>query len=198
MKKKEIRSERFAREYVIDLNGEKAAIRAGYSPKTARAQASRLLTKGNVKAIIEADSRSVAEKLGIKAETVLRELQLMGMANMLDYVQPQENGTMRLDFSKITREQGAAIQEITTEEFSVPGEDDEDTRIVTKMKFKLSDKRSSLELLGKHLSLFADKTEISGPGGGPIPIEIVSRIPRPVRGSSTDNNRNLLAVSKTS
>lgn len=41
------------------------------------------------------------------------------------------------------------------------------------MKFKLADKKSSLELLGKHLKLFTDKVEHTGAGGGPIEVLVV-------------------------
>lgn len=40
------RQKRFVEEYLIDLNARQAAIRAGYSPKTAQEQASRLLANG--------------------------------------------------------------------------------------------------------------------------------------------------------
>lgn len=46
------KQKRFCEEYVIDFNGKQAAIRTGYSPKTANEQASRLLTNVNVKKYI--------------------------------------------------------------------------------------------------------------------------------------------------
>jgi len=52
------RERRFVEEYLVDLKGEAAAIRAGYSPKTARGQASRLLTKVNISAALEGDTRN--------------------------------------------------------------------------------------------------------------------------------------------
>ena len=184
IKKKELRDERFAREYVKDLNGEQAAIRAGYSAKSARSKASQLLTKVNVQALIAELTKKQADKLDLSAEKVLRELMLMGFSNMQDYVSVQKDGFAYVDLSKLTREQAAAIQEITTDSYVEDAEDDEGqegSRVVTKVKFKLADKRGSLELLGKHLKLFVDHTEVSGPGGGPVPISIVSHISRPQR-----------------
>jgi phage terminase small subunit len=72
-KKRAIRESIFAREYVADskLNGQEAAIRAGYSPKTARAAASRLLTKSNVQAMIAELTKAQADALDLKAEQVL-------------------------------------------------------------------------------------------------------------------------------
>ncbi len=183
-KKKELREERFAREYVIDLNGEQAAIRAGLAPKSARVEASKLLTKPNVQALIVELTKTKADKLDLTAERVLRELMLMGFSNMQDYVSVQKDGFAYVDLSKLTREQAAAIQEITTDSYVSEGEDDdgqEEGRVITKVKFKLADKRGSLELLGKYLKLFTDRTEVTGPGGEKLEIIVrnVGRIHKP-------------------
>lgn len=62
---------RFADEYLVDLNGTQAAIRAGYSPKTANVQASQLLTNLNIQTYIKEKSQTIADKLGIDAQYVL-------------------------------------------------------------------------------------------------------------------------------
>jgi phage terminase small subunit len=64
----------FVREYLVDGNGAKAALRAGYKKETARVQASRLLTKSNIKAAIEAGQQKLAEKTETEAEWVRRRL----------------------------------------------------------------------------------------------------------------------------
>jgi len=92
------------------LNGARAAIAAGYSEKTARAAASRLLTKSNVQELIEKLTAARAQRLDISADRVLWELAKMAFANMLDYVTVQ-NGDAYIDLSKLTRDQAAAIQE---------------------------------------------------------------------------------------
>jgi phage terminase small subunit len=68
------REEIFAREYIIDLNGQAAAERAGYAPKTARITASRLLTKANIRDIIAKLTKEKFAKLDISADWVLGEL----------------------------------------------------------------------------------------------------------------------------
>lgn len=65
------KQERFVQEYLIDLNGKQAAIRAGYSPATAESQASRLLTYAKVSEYLKQKAQTVADKLGITAEYVL-------------------------------------------------------------------------------------------------------------------------------
>lgn len=188
-KKKELREEIFAREYVKDLNGQQAAIRAGYSEKTARAQASRLLTKSNVQAIIADLTKKKADDLGLSAEKVLRELMLMGFSNMLDYISVQKDGFAYVDLSKLSREQAAAIQEITTDSYVADSEDDEGEeqgRVVTKVKFKLADKRGSLELLGKYLRLFGERLDIGTVDNKPIELIVrnIGRVHQPDAGKS--------------
>jgi len=61
----------FCREYVVDLNGKQAAIRAGYSPYGAEVQASRLLTNVNVQVRIQELMDKRSAKTEINAEYVL-------------------------------------------------------------------------------------------------------------------------------
>lgn len=67
------RQERFVGEYMIDMNGTQAAVRSGYSPKTAKAQGSRLLTNADVAAAVTAAKQARAEATRIDAAWVLRE-----------------------------------------------------------------------------------------------------------------------------
>lgn len=150
----------FVRHYLADpkLNATKAAIAAGYSQKTAAVIGSENLKKPNIAAEIAKQTEKVAGKLEITRERVLRELALMGFANMMDYMSITDDGEALLDFSDLSRDQAAAIQEITTDTYTEPDPANEkERRVVKKIKFKLSDKRGSLELLGKHLNLFTDK-----------------------------------------
>lgn len=68
------RQERFVDEYLVDLNGTQAAIRAGYSVKAAHVTGSRLLTNDKVAAAISAAKRERSEATKIDAEYVLRKL----------------------------------------------------------------------------------------------------------------------------
>lgn len=65
------RQQQFVREYIIDLNATQAAIRAGYSEKSARAVASRLLTDANISTAVEQAKAARAEKTGISQDYVL-------------------------------------------------------------------------------------------------------------------------------
>jgi len=160
MNKRADREERFAHEYVKDLNGTRAAIAAGYAEKSAFVTASRLLRKAKVQERIAELHQRLLDKCDVTAEKGLADIAKLAFANMLDYVTPQSDGTAFVDLSKLTREQAAAIQEISTDEV-VEGRE-ENAKTIRRVRFKLSDKRGSLELLGRHLRLFADKVELTG------------------------------------
>ena len=153
------KQEQFCREYLLDFNATQAAIRAGYSPKTANEQGAQLLAKLSVAQRIEELTAARAETLAVKVNDVVAELARMGFANILDYVTITERGHAYVDLSKMTREQAAAIGELTSEEY-VEGKG-EDARLVKRTKIKLVDKRGPLELLGKHLGMFPTKVDLN-------------------------------------
>lgn len=68
------KQEMFVKEYLVDLNATQAAIRAGYSAKTAKEQASMLLTKLNIQDAIQKAMQKRAESIGRTAHDVLRDL----------------------------------------------------------------------------------------------------------------------------
>ena len=69
-----VRQVRFVDEYLIDLNGTQAAIRAGYSPNGAKVTASRLLTKSNLRALLKRRQAETAARLQVTREDVVRGL----------------------------------------------------------------------------------------------------------------------------
>lgn len=160
MKRKlEERKEIFCRAYIIDLNATNAAKIAGYSEKTAYSLGQRLLKNVEVQARIVKLQKAQCDKLDITAERVLRELALLAYANMDDYVDVQE-GKRVLNSAKPTRDQMAAVCEIT--EDTTGGSGDGERKAVMRTRFKLVDKGINLERLGRHLKLFTDKVEHSG------------------------------------
>jgi phage terminase small subunit len=71
-----------------------------------------------------------------------------------------------VDVSQLTREQTAAIQEVTVDTY-MDGSG-ADAREVKKVKFKLADKSAALVALGRHHKLFTDKFKHGGKDGRPI------------------------------
>lgn len=151
------KQERFCREWVIDHNGTQAAIRAGYSPRTANEQAARMLTIANVRARVNYLDAKIVHGLEIAAETTVKELAKLAYVNMDDFVIMQADGSAVLNLEATTREHRAAIQEITVDEY-VDGKG-EAARPVKRVKVKLYDKRQALVDLGRHQGIFQADNE---------------------------------------
>ena len=152
----------FVNEYIIDLNATQAAIRAGYSKKTAQQVSSRMLLNVVIKEAVQhaMDARTVRTQ--VTADRVLSELAKLGYSNIEDYVTIGDDGLPTVDFSDLTREQFAAITEVTVETRREHNSDKEDAATIEKVRFKLADKRAALVDIGRHLKLFTDKVEHSG------------------------------------
>lgn len=67
------KQKRFVQEYMIDLNAKQAAIRAGYSKKTAEVQGSRLLSYAKVAGAIAEKQAQLAEVYEVSQESLARE-----------------------------------------------------------------------------------------------------------------------------
>ena len=140
------KQQRFCDEYLIDLNATQAAIRAGYSPRTAEQAASRLLTIVKVSDEIAREMAERSKRTGINQDRVVKELAKLAFVNIADVVD-LENETVRIS---ATDEDLACIQSVKIK----PSE------FGTEREIKLYDKKSSLELLGRHLGMFKDKIEV--------------------------------------
>lgn len=101
----------FIEEYLIDLNATQAAIRAGYSEKSARVHASKLLTNANIQECLSEKMNERSKNAEVNAEKVLNELSSIAFADLT------EKGLIRP-----------------------------------------SDKIRALELLGKHLAMFTERS----------------------------------------
>lgn len=164
------KQERFCEEYLVDLNASAAARRAGYSQATAGATGNENLQKPEIASRIAEMRKERSERVQVDSDRVLRELCLLGFSNMADFLRNQEDGTAFLDFSMLTRDQAAAIQEFVVDEY-MEGKG-EDARPVKKTKFKLADKKGALVEIGRHLGMFDDKLRLMGADGGPLNIVI--------------------------
>lgn len=138
------RQRRFCEEYLLDLNATQAAIRAGYSNKTARSQAERLLTKVDISMAIENLIQERKERTQRDADEVIHRLWVI----------------VEADVRKLFNEHGVAL---TPEKF------DKDTAAAVAgieytdkggYKVRLNDRLKALERLGKHLGMFTDKVEV--------------------------------------
>lgn len=81
------KQQRFVEEYLVDLNGTQAAIRAGYSPNGAEVTASKLLTLAKVQAAVSEGRRKLSERAEISQEMVLKRWLEIATANPNDLIQ---------------------------------------------------------------------------------------------------------------
>lgn len=160
----------FVAEYLIDLNASAAARRAGYSPKTADRTGYENLRKPEIAAAIQEAMQERAKRTEVTADRVLSELALLAFSNMADYIRITSEGDPYIDLSDLTREQAAALTEATIHDYK-DGRGP-DARDVRQVRIKLGDKKSALELLGKHLGLFTDKVENTHKFDGFVGVDI--------------------------
>lgn len=146
MAKLTAKQQRFCDEYLIDLNATQAAIRAGYSAKTADAIGCENLTKPNIQQEIAKRMAERSKRTGINQDRVLQEIAKLALVNIDDVVD-LETGRVR---ETATKEDLACIQSIKIKP----------TEFGTEREIKFYDKKGSLELAGKHLGMFKDKAEV--------------------------------------
>lgn len=163
MAKLTAKQKRFIEEYLIDLNATQAAIRAGYSPDTAKEIGCENLTKLNIKNEIDKAIAQRSRRTGISQDRVLRELAKIAFVNPSDVI----------NFGQATVKNSASEDDLATiasvKVKTIPTEDGD----IEEREVKLYDKLKALDLIGKHLGMFKDKVEVNGDMG----VKIVDDIP---------------------
>lgn len=143
------KQKRFCEEYTVDFNGLQAAIRAGYSEKTANQQASRLLTKVNIQQYIKGLQEKLSKKTEITKERIVAEYAKLAFFDIRKLF--NESGGLK-DPEEWDDETAAAVAGL--ENMDMRGIEGEPAPGVIK-KVKLSDKRAALDSLCKVLGFNA-------------------------------------------
>lgn len=154
------KQERFCAEFLVDMNGKQAAIRAGYSAKTAEVQASRLLSNAKVALRLNALRSVIEEETGITVKRVLEEYAKIAFFDPSKIFKSTVGGDPYIDVSEATPDEWAAVTSIQCEDYT-DGRG-EDAREVRKVKVTLADKKGALDSIAKHLGMFTEKVEHSG------------------------------------
>lgn len=157
MKRNNNKIRRFVAEYLKDQNGTQAAIRAGYSKRTANEQAARLLTKVSVKKKIESALRKAEAAAGVTIADTLRKISRLADSDIRELF--NDDGSLK-NVKDWPDEIALSVSSVEVDElFEGTGRDRE--QVGETKKVKLWDKVKALEMLGRHLKMFTDKTEIS-------------------------------------
>lgn len=144
------RAARFVQEYLIDLNREKAAVRAGYSAKSARTQAYTLMQNPDVIKAMDAGKKLIAERAMINQDEVIKELALIGFADMQDFIKVDESGCVTvLPLESLPKGKSRIIKRVKERRIikACQGTKDkpsEDTVLEATLEFELHDKVKSL------------------------------------------------------
>lgn len=142
----------FVAEYLIDLNATRAAIRAGYSEKTAGRTGCRLLRNAAVREAVEREQAGRAERTGITADRVLAELANIAFADPRDLMEWGPDGVTLKDSASLTAGQSASVAEVAEGSGGT-------------LRLRKHDKVKALELLARHIGMFRDRVETEVSGG---------------------------------
>ncbi len=156
------KQQKFVDEYLVDLNATQAAIRAGYSEKTARQMATENLSKPNIAKAIEERQKALQEKTGITQERVLAELKNLAFLDIRKLF--NDDGSLK-NIKDLDDDTAAAVAGLDV--YTERGSGDTPA-IGTTSKIKLVDKRGSLELLMRHMGMLNDKLNVGGQKDNPL------------------------------
>ena len=148
----------FVKEYLIDLNGTQAAIRAGYSPSSAYSIAEENMRKPEVAEAIQAAMDQRGKRTGITADRVLAEIERLALFDPADLI----NVKCPQDIADLPEDQRRAI---------TGWKWDKDGNFIITMV-----KQGALEMLGRHHKLFTDKVDLSNSDGNLRPAAPVYNI----------------------
>lgn len=144
------KQQRFVNEYLIDLNATQAAIRAGYSVKTATEIGCENLTKPNIQQAIAEKMAERSKRTGVNQDRVVLELAKIAFVKMTDIV--DSNGKIK---DSATDDDLSCIESVKYK-YS-----DTDTGYSIEREVKVGSKLKALELLGKHLGMWNDKLDVN-------------------------------------
>jgi phage terminase small subunit len=146
---------RFVDEYAVDLNGAQAAIRAGYSKKTAKEQASRLLTNAHIGAAVQQRLAVSTKKAHLTVERIDQEIARLAFSDKRKLYRP--DGTLKAPHEWDDDTAAAVAGVEVSELWEGHGEDREQVGVVKKVK--VWDKPAALTLAARRLALLRDKTD---------------------------------------
>lgn len=138
----------FIEEYLIDFNATQAAIRAGYSSKTANRIATENLSKPVIQKEIERRIQERQQRTEITQDRIVEELAALSFSKITDYLEIENGEVIFKDTSELTEDQKRAILSVKQTQYGI--------------EIKLNNKTKPLELLGRHLGMWNDKESPNG------------------------------------
>ncbi|MCG7985054.1 MAG: terminase small subunit [Candidatus Thiodiazotropha lotti] len=162
-----LKQQQFVLEYTKDFNGAQAAIRAGYSAKTARTKAAQLLAIVSVQSALQEEVAKIQEDTRDDAKMLREQLREEVTADYADLY--NDDGSLKKPSEWPMAFRRGLVSGMKIEAVSQRGDDSNDIEIVTVKEVKLADRTKIKELFGKHKAVQAfDKEQ----GTGEIHIHI--------------------------
>jgi len=163
----------FVDEYLIDMNGTQAAIRAGYSEATAQEQSSQLLDRPDIRELVEQRQKDRIDRTQISQDLTVNELKAIALSDIADFVIVKEGGVIeQRPFNELKKEQTRCVKKIRQTVRTAQSSDGTVIHQTAVLELELYDKVKSLELLGRHLGIFNDKLTLDGA----LPLQIVFEV----------------------
>lgn len=157
------KQQRFVEEYLVDLNATQAAIRAGYSQKTAQEIGSENLSKPIIRQAVEAAVAARSDRTRVTADDVVRELKRVAFLDPRRVLSWGPQGVTVRPSESLSADDAAAVAEASQTVTEAGGT----------VRVKLADKLRALELLGKHLGMFVDRQQVDSTARVVVVEEIV-------------------------
>jgi phage terminase small subunit len=158
----------FVAEYLVDLNATQAAIRAGYSAKTAEVIGHQNLRKPQIAEALEQAIAARAAEVKVSAHEVLDEL-LVLMRSDVRHFEVDHDGRLTLAPGAPDR----AWRAVSSVKHKVRSytDDNGNTETTREIEFRLWDKNSAIDKVAKHIRFYPpEKIEVTGEDGGPVMV----------------------------
>jgi len=154
------KQQRFVEEYLVDLNATQAAVRAGYSDRTAYSVGPENLKKPGIVAALTDARAKRSERTEITADRVLEEYAKIAFSDMRAFAKWGPDGVTLIKSDKLPEGAALCVAEVSETKTQFGGS----------IKFKLHDKKGALDSVARHLGMFTERVELTGKNGGPLEV----------------------------
>lgn len=160
------KQERFCQEYMVDFNGTRAAIAAGYSAESASVIAAENLVKPKIAVRLAQLKKEAAESFGVSKQQLIDELKKTAFFDIRTIY--TDNNALK-DVKDFDDNAAGAIAGIEVDELFGFNDEGERTKTGITTKVKTNSKLGAIERISKMLGFDAPtKGELSGPNGTPL------------------------------
>ena len=166
----DLKHKKFVSEYLKDFNATQAAIRAGYSKKSAAETGCEILRNSKVKQYILKEF----DKLGNVVQSALRETVKLATSDIANYCEIEPGGGLKQKaFEDMPEGSTSCIKEIKVKRTITENAEGKETHVTDNIEYKLHDKQKSIDNILKIAQLLTDKIDITSGGEKIEPVKFV-------------------------